>query len=89
MDIEPYLEAIKKNELGMVPLNIESTYDMGRPLSDIVVSSSDQLVDPLATTGGGRGLSFKPFDTDGKLYFSTSDPDILPIYINAGKAVKS
>ena len=88
-DIEPYLEAIKKNEKGMIPLNLESTYDLGRPMGDLFVESYDEIKDPLMTTGGGSGLIYKQFDGDGKLYYSTNDPEILPYYVAAAKKMKS
>ncbi len=89
LDIEPYLAAIKKNEPGMIPMNLESNYDLGTPFGTLNVESYDQLKDPLMTTGGGSGLAYKPFDGDGKLYYTTSDPEITPIYITNAKKVKA
>ena len=87
-DVEPYLEAIKKNEKGMIPMNLESTYDLGTPMGHLVVESMDQTKDPLMTTGGGSGLLYKPFVGDGKLYYTTNDPEILPVYVAAAKTMK-
>jgi len=88
-DIEPYLAAIKKNEKGMIPLNLESNYDLGTPFGALNVEAYDQLKDPLMVTGGGSGLAYKPFDGDGKLYYTTNDPEIAPINITNAKKIKS
>jgi len=88
-DIEPYLEAIKKNESGMIPLNLESSYDIGCVQSFIFTEQFDAIIDPLAVTGGGSGIAVKTFTTDGKLYLASSDPEILPANIEAAKITKS
>jgi putative aldouronate transport system substrate-binding protein len=88
-DIEPYLEAIKKNEPGMMPINAESTYDLGRPLSDIATESLDVITDILTVTGSGCGVSYKLADPTGKLYIATSDPEILANNVKAAKIVKT
>ena len=88
-DLDPYFAAIKANEPGMIPMDLESTFDLDRPLSDLMTEAWDVTDDPLMTTGGGCGLIFRPFDTDGKLYYFTSDPDVLPYYVAAAKTVKS
>jgi putative aldouronate transport system substrate-binding protein len=33
--IEPYLAAIKKHEKNMIPMNLDSQYDIGQPFSDL------------------------------------------------------
>ena len=88
-DIEPYLKAIKDNEKGMIPMNLEANYDLGTPFGALVVESIDQTKDPLMTTGGGSGLIYKPFDGDGKLYYTANDPTITPIYTTAAKTMKA
>jgi putative aldouronate transport system substrate-binding protein len=88
-DVGPYLEAIKKNEKGIIPMNLEQNYDIGQPLGALVVESFDQYKDPLTVTGGGSGLIYKPFDGDGKLYYSTNDPSVLSYFTTAAKTVKS
>lgn len=88
-DIEPYLKAIKENEKGMIPLNLEANYDLGTPFGALVVESMDQTKDPLMTTGGGSGLIYKPFDGDGKLYNAANDPEITPVYVTAAKIMKA
>lgn len=88
-DIEPYLKAIKENEKGMIPLNLEANYDLGTPFGALVVESMDQTKDPLMTTGGGSGLIYKPFDGDGKLYNAANDPAITPVYVTAAKIMKA
>jgi putative aldouronate transport system substrate-binding protein len=88
-DIEPYLKAIKENEKGMVPMNLESNYDLGTPFGALVVESIDQTKDPLFTTGGGSGLVYKPFDGDGKLYYTTGNSELAPYYVTAAKTMKA
>ncbi len=34
-DIEAYLEAIKKNEPDLIPMNLDNGYDLGQPFSDL------------------------------------------------------
>jgi len=89
LDIEPYLKAIKENEKGMIPMNLEANYDLGTPFGALVVESTDQVKDPLMTTGGGSGLIYRPFDGDGKLYYTANDPTLTPVYVTAAKTMKS
>ena len=87
-DIEPYLEAIKKNEPGMIPLNIDSAIDLGRPLFYTMTTTSHQWYDLLAATSGGSGLVCDTDDQEGTLYKMT-DPAIVEDYKAAAKVVKS
>lgn len=88
-DLEPFLAAVKKNEKGMVPINLDSSYDIGRVQSTLYTETYDSLIDILVSTGSGCGLMYKPFDPDGKLYLPSSDPQLLPVMTRTAKIAKS
>jgi putative aldouronate transport system substrate-binding protein len=73
-DIEPYLEAIKKNEAGMTPLNLDSTYDVGFPFGALVSEQGSSFFDVLYATGSGTGLTYDLEDPSGKLYYFMDEP---------------
>lgn len=87
-DIEPYLEAIKKNEPEMIPMNLGSTYDMSQPDTALLTEQFDFIQDILVSTGGGTGILFHPMDKDGKLYYLTQEP-ILSAHKKAASIMKS
>ncbi|MCL6588913.1 MAG: ABC transporter substrate-binding protein [Firmicutes bacterium] len=87
-DIEKYLEAIKKNEPGMIPMNLDSTYDITRPWYSLFYEAGPFWQDILFTTGGGSGVVFDPEDPEGKLYMITEEP-VLSYYKNAAKTIKA
>jgi putative aldouronate transport system substrate-binding protein len=88
-DIEPYLKAIKENEKGMIPMNLESTYDLGRPINDLVAETLGQWKDPLVITGGGSGLLYKPFEAEIKLDYQSNGTGANPYFVTAAKKVKT
>jgi len=73
-DIEPYLAAIKANEPGMVPLNMDSTYDVGLPAAALGSEMGVTFTDVLYATGAGSGLNWNLEENTGKLYFVTDEP---------------
>jgi putative aldouronate transport system substrate-binding protein len=72
--IEPYLKAIKDNEPGMIPMNLESTYDVGQPISYLWYVNSPYYEDILFTTGSGAGLVWLLGDATYKLHYIVEDP---------------
>jgi putative aldouronate transport system substrate-binding protein len=54
-DMEPYLKALKANEPGMIPMNMESQYDVGQPFSYLSYANGPYFEDILYTTGSGCG----------------------------------
>jgi putative aldouronate transport system substrate-binding protein len=88
-DIEPYLAAIKANEPNMVPMNLDSTYDLGMPHGDLLAENSGLYIDILYNTSNGCGLVYKQLDTDKSLHEFANDPAMLPAYISAAKTMKS
>ncbi|HEX3043447.1 MAG TPA: DUF3502 domain-containing protein [Bacillota bacterium] len=87
-DMEKYFEAIKKNEPGMIPMNLDSTYDITRPWYNLAFENSAFWSDILFTTGGGSGVVFDPEDPNGKLYLMTEEP-VVSYFKNAAKIIKA
>ena len=87
-DLEPYMEAIKENESGMIPLAIGSNYDLVQPHANIVIEQFDFVLDMLATSSGGSGVVYCPLDHDGKLYYIMEEP-IISAYKKAAATIKS
>ncbi|MDF2984623.1 MAG: extracellular solute-binding protein family 1 [Eubacterium sp.] len=88
LDIEPYLEAIKKNEPGMIPLNIDSAIDIGRPFFYQLASTTKSYYDLLAATSGGSGIVTDTDDANGVLYKITEEP-VVNDYKATAKVIKS
>ncbi len=86
--IEPYLEAIKKNEPSMIPLNIDSSIDNGRPMFYQLFSTSKYYQDLLAATSGGSGIIVDTDDVTGTLVKMT-DPGVADSYKAAAKVMKT
>lgn len=87
-DIEPYLAAIKENEPGMIPLNMDNTYDVGFPFGALVNEQGSSFTDVLYATGAGVGLTWDLEDMSGKLYYVTDEP-LISQYKNAAATMKS
>ena len=79
-DIEPYLAAIKENEPGMMPMNLDNTYDIGTPYSTLINEQGSNYTDVLFATGSGTGLSWALQESTGKLHYVTDEP-----YFSAAK----
>jgi len=88
LDIEPYLAAIKKNEPGMIPLNIDSSIDIGRPFFYQLASTTKSYYDLLAATSGGSGIVSDTDDTTGTLYKMT-DATVVNDYKSTAKVIKA
>ena len=73
-DIEPYLKAIKDNEPSMIPMDLDSQYDIGRPFADLAYEHGPYIEDILFTTGGGSGLDWLLTPGDTKLHYLLDEP---------------
>lgn len=87
-DIEPYLEAIKKNEAGMVPMNLDSTYDIGFPFAALAQQDGDFFSDILYATGSGTGVVWGLEDPTGKLLYMMDEP-VISQFKKAAATMKS
>ncbi len=82
-DIGPYLKAIKANEPGMIPMNLEATYDVGQPFSYLSYANGPYFEDILFTTGSGTGLVWLLGDKTNKLHYIAGRPG--PLLVEAGR----
>ncbi len=87
-DIEPYLKAVKANEPGMIPMNLESQYDIGQPISYLWYANGPYFEDILFTTGSGSGLAWMLGDQSHKLRYIAEDP-LLSWEKQAARTMKS
>jgi len=83
-EIEPYLEAIKKNEPTMIPLYLDSTHDIYEPYVSLLAEMDGRYVDVLSSGGSGSGICRKANENTGKLYRPTDEP----LYSNSIKVAK-
>jgi putative aldouronate transport system substrate-binding protein len=88
MGIEPYLKAIKANEPSMIPMNLESTYDVGQPFSYISYANGPYFEDILFSTGSGTGLVWLLGDKTNKLHYILEEP-VLSWQKLAAKTMKA
>jgi putative aldouronate transport system substrate-binding protein len=75
-DLEAYLEAIKKNEPEMIPMYLDHSYDIGRPIAALAAQFGDYYFDILFATGSGSGVDFNLEDTANKLVYSLEGKDL-------------
>ncbi|MDR1970451.1 MAG: ABC transporter substrate-binding protein [Treponema sp.] len=87
-DIEPYLEAIKKNEPGMTPMMLDNTYDIKRPWGDMMTERGLYIEDVYFATGSGLNVGYDIQDPTGRIH-SIFDPDYRGGAIEAARKVKS
>lgn len=87
-DIEAYLAAIKKNEPGMMPMNLDNSYDVGAPYGALLSEQGSTYTDVLFATGSGTGLSWALEESSGKLYYAMDEP-LLSASKNAATIMKS
>ncbi len=73
-EIEPYLKAIKENEPGMIPMYLESQYDIGQPYSYLSYENGPYFEDILFATGSGSGLVWLLDDSPKKLHYIVEEP---------------
>lgn len=88
VDIEPYLAAIKENESGMIPMYLDSQYDIYQPLGALFVEESDYYTDVLFTTGAGSGLLWNLQEPRSRVYYLMEEP-ILSGFKKAARTMKS
>lgn len=87
-DIEPYLEAVKNNEKGMIPINADSQYDFGKYFFNLQWEFGPATVDTVLITNGWSGTHTDWDDKEGKVY-SQFDPAIIDTQKKAAGIVKS
>ena len=86
-DIEPYLDAIKKNEPSMTPLMLDNTYDIGRPFGDQASERGLTNTDIFPATGAGLRIWYDFRNTNGTIT-TLFDPNVRSGAIEAAKIVK-
>jgi putative aldouronate transport system substrate-binding protein len=87
-EIEPYLKAIKDNEPEMIPMYMDSQYDVGQPYSYISYEKGPYFEDILFATGSGSGLVWYLGDETKKLHYLAEDP-VLSWGKRAARVMKS
>jgi putative aldouronate transport system substrate-binding protein len=87
-DIEPYLEAIKRNEPSMTPLMLDNTYDIKRPWSDQFTELNLLITDVYPTTGSGLNVFYDFRDSAGTIK-TIFDSDIRGAVVDVARKVKS
>ncbi|MDR3146157.1 MAG: extracellular solute-binding protein, partial [Treponema sp.] len=73
-DIEPYLEAIKGNEPGMIPLMLNNSYDVKRPFTDLLREAGIESTDIFSVTGAGLNIMYDYRDPSGKIFTCFEEP---------------
>jgi putative aldouronate transport system substrate-binding protein len=73
-DIEPYLEVIKNNEPGIIPLMLNNSYDVKRPFTDLIRESGIEGIDIYSATGAGLNIMYDYRDPSGKLFTCFDEP---------------
>jgi putative aldouronate transport system substrate-binding protein len=87
-DLEPYMQAVRQNEPGMIPLNVGSNYDFQTPFLNLVAEQYDYTEDIFPNSAGGSGIVYFPLDNDGKLYYITEEP-IVSLYKKTALKMKA
>ena len=88
-DLEPYLEAISKNNPEMIPMNMDNTFDINAPLFYLMNENGGNIQDLFASTGSGGGV-YREFDgADAFKVFSVSDEPYLSKLKENAKIMKS
>jgi putative aldouronate transport system substrate-binding protein len=87
-DIEPYLEAIKKNEPSMTPLMLDNTYDIKRPWGDMMTERGLYIEDVYYSTGSGLNVGYDIQDPSGRIR-NIFDSEYRGAVIEIAKKVKS
>ena len=87
-EIEPYLKAIKDNEPEMIPMYMDSQYDVGQPYSYISYEKGPYFEDILFATGSGSGLVWYLGVETKKLRYIAEDP-VLSWGKRAARLMKS
>ncbi len=88
-DIEPYLEAIKANEPGMVPIFLDNSYDIDQPFTALTSEQGDRYYDILRTVGSGCGLVYaSEAKVDLKL-MPIIEGEVLDVFKNAAATLNN
>ncbi len=87
LDIESYLAAIKRNEPGMIPINVDNAIDITRPFFYQLAATSKSYFDLFFATSGGSGIVSDTDDPNGKLVKIT-DPSVVEDYKLAARTIK-
>lgn len=85
--IEAYLKAIKDNEPDMIPMNLDSTFDIGAPFGALVGEQGVGAFDILFSSGSGSGVVFSCEDSEYKLEYMLNDY-YLPQFKSAAVTMK-
>jgi putative aldouronate transport system substrate-binding protein len=88
-DLEPYLDAIKKNNPEMIPINMDNTFDINAVIFYLMNETGGNIQDLFATTGSGGGV-FREFDgSDPWKVFTLFDEPYYSALKDAAKVMKS
>lgn len=87
-EIEPYLEAVKKNETSLIPMNLEGNQDIYVPYASYLAEKDAYYIDILSSGGSGSGLTYKVGDSSGKLFMPNDEP-LQSNAIQAAEVMKS
>ncbi|MFC5470606.1 extracellular solute-binding protein [Cohnella suwonensis] len=87
-DLEPYLAAVKSNEPGMVPIQVDKQYDFIKTHANLQWETGPSSVDVIMTTNGFSGVFTDWDDPSGKLLTIFDEP-LRSNYVQVAKTVKS
>ena len=87
-DLEPYFAAIRKNEPEMMPMSLDSNYDLPAPMMSLYMENSANWRDLFETQSGGSGIRYDLEDPNAKLYLIT-EAKVLPAMKKAAAVMKS
>lgn len=87
-ELTPYLEAIKANEDTMMPMNLDSSFDIGQPYGALVNELKEGTKDVFYSTGSGSGVVYEIDDTSGALRYML-DEAYMDGHKEAAKTMKA
>lgn len=87
-EIEPYLKAIKDNEPNMIPMFLDSSFDIMNPFGSLVTENSKGYRDLLGVTGSGSGVFWSIEDANPQLQ-TIFEGESKELHIQAGKTMQS
>ncbi|WP_217362294.1 DUF3502 domain-containing protein [Cohnella herbarum] len=87
-ELEPYLAAVKENEPGMIPIQVDKQYDFIKTHANLQWELGPATVDLVMTTNGFSGVFTDWDDPSGKLLTLFDEP-LRSNYIHVAKIVKS
>ena len=87
-DLTDYFKAIKDNEPGMIPLDMDKQYDLGNVAGYLINDNIPPYVDILYTTGSGSGVIYDY--SQSKISLTTEfDSVYAPGFITGYKGMKA